>query len=60
MPRMSQQQQREKQSVILENNDYVTVETQTDSDESSPRKWDKMKNIASPFAKAFSPRAIRR
>lgn len=44
MPRMSQQQ-REKQSVILENNDYVTVETQTDSEESLPRKWDKMKNI---------------
>jgi len=42
MPRMSQQQQREKEQTVLEN---AHVETQTDSEESSPRKWDRMKNI---------------
>ena len=38
MPRMSQQQQRK-------NQENFTVETQTDSEQSSPRKWDKINNI---------------
>ena len=37
MPRMSQQQQQR------ENPEGVSVETQTHSEESPPRKWDKMK-----------------
>ena len=44
MPRMSQQHQREKVSEVVENKEYVTVETQTESEESH-KKWNKMKHI---------------
>jgi hypothetical protein len=43
MPRMSQQQQqREKEQAVIEN---VNVETQTDLEEYSPKKWEKINNI---------------
>lgn len=45
MPRMSQQQQREQQPAVVENQEYVNVETQTNSEESPSRKWDKMKLV---------------
>ena len=48
MPRMTQQQQeqqREKQPAVVESLECISVETQTESDESSPKKWDKIKKI---------------
>jgi hypothetical protein len=46
MPRMSQQPQRDKETVI-ENNENVNVETQTNEDSQGNIKWDRLKNIYS-------------